>query len=437
MNKSARTEEKQQMERNRMKWATLLVAAILASGSLQAAGTIKPYTNKAAFAADDVVDWFGLTTLAGGDKCVNVATSFASLPSGLGKVIVSGKATNGSFRRCNEGISFFGNFTGGDRLLTTDVNKAGPIVLTFATPVYGAGLQIEAIDFVGATGQLKAFDANNNLLGTATVTSTHTNVLPADNTAPFVGIRSSVKEIARIEIDTPGVIGFAVNSLQVALGASPVLNSSFFVNQLYNDVLGRAPSAVELSSGLALLTANPAGLPDLAVGVLQSPEFENNASYLTKCYLALLGRDPDYTSWMQIFKLMQSGAQQVTTLNGFLAAPEYLAQYPGTMTNPVFVTSLYQNLLGRAPDAPGLAYWNFLLNFGIPRSLVLNGFLTSPEYSARVSHRVTANLLYLTLLQRTGEAAGVNFWKVVLDFGVPMNSVVGSFINSPEYLARF
>lgn len=421
-----------------MKKLHVILAFAALSWSAQAAGTIKPYTNSGAFAADDVVDWLALTSLAGGDKCVSINSTFTNIVSGLGKVAVSGKATNGAFRRCNEGISFFGNFTGGDRLLTTDLNKAGPIVITFASgPVYGAGLQIEALDLIGFTGQLKAFDSLNNLLGTVTVTGTHTSVLPADDTAPFIGIRSNQKEIARIEIDTPGTLGFAVNRLDVALTPNPTLNSTFFVTQLYKDILGRTPTATELSTGVAFLTTNPTGLPDLALTVFTSAEFQTNANFLTKCYLALLQRDPDITSWAQIFKLMQSGTQQLTALTGFLGTPEYLAAYPSNLTNSNFVTLLYQNLLGRAPDSAGLAYWNFILNIGLPRSLVLNGFISSPEYDARMSHRVTANLLYMTLLQRSGEPNGLNFWTVELNFGVPLRTVIGSFINSPEYLARF
>jgi len=310
-------------------------------------------------------------------------------------------------------------------------------VLTFATPVYGAGVQIEALDVVSFTGQIRAFDSNNVLLATVTATGVHTTVLPADNTAPFIGIRSNLKEIARIELDTPGITGLAVNALQVALTPNPILNSSFFVNQVYQDILNRAPNATELSNGVAFLTANPTGLADLALQVFQSAEFQNNANYLTKCYLALLARDADFTSWTQIFKLMQSGTQQLVALNGFLTTPDYQVQFPDALATQDFVNLLYQKLLGRAPDSAGNAYWNFLLNFGLPRSFVLNGFIVSPEYDARVTHRVTANLLYITLLQRTGEPAGINFWKVTMDFGVPISSVVTSFINSPEYLARF
>jgi hypothetical protein len=421
------------------KWQLFLAAALMtAAGSLHAAGTIRPYTNRAAFAAEDAVDWGGLTSLAGGDKGVNIAPTFTNQVSGLGNVIVSGKIPSGNLKRFNEGISFFGNFTGGDRLLSTLPGGPGPLTITFTNgPVFGAGLQIESVNLGAFTGQIKAFDASNNLLSTVTVTGVTTNIVPADNTAPFMGIRSSLKEIARIEIDTPGTTGFAVNKLDVALGASPILNSSFFVNQVYKDVLNRAPNTTELLAGVNALKLNPAGLGDLAYSVFTSAEYHDNANYLAKCYIAMLGRDPDMATWPQIFKLMQSGTQQVTTLSGFLGTPEYLAAYPDTLTPTQFVTRLYANLLGRAPEAAGLSYWTFLINIGIPKVFILNGFISSPEYDARMTHRVDANLLYLTFLQRAGEPAGINFWKVSMDFGIPLNSAVQSFITSPEYLARF
>jgi hypothetical protein len=425
-----------------MKWSTVLVAALMAAGSLHAAGTIKPYTNRAAFAAEDAVDWGALTSLAGGDKGVNIAPTFTGLRSGLGTVVISGGVPqHSSLNRFNEGISFFGNFTGGDRLLTTMPGDLGPIAITFTSgPVFGAGLQIENFVPGAFTGQMKAFDSAGNLLGTVAVngvTTTHSSLAPADNTAPFIGIRSSVKEIAKLEIDTPGTFGFAVNRLDVALGASPILNSSFFVNQLYQDLLSRVPTSVELAAGATVL-ANPAtGLGDLAYTVFTSAEFHDNANYLAKCYLAMLGRDPDITTWPQILKLLQTGTQQVTALSGFLSAPEYLAAYPDTLSTTQYVTRLYNNLLGRAPEAAGLAYWTFLINIGIPKVYILNGFIVSPEYDARMAHRVNANLAYISFLRRTGEPAGINYWTVVQDFGVPLSSMLGSFVSSPEYLGRF
>ena len=435
-----RLKERLEMHRNQTrKWQRVIVAAVLAAGSLQAAGTIKPYTNRAAFAAEDAVDWGGLTTLAGGDKGVTINSSFSNLVSGLGSVVISGKAPGSNLKRYNEGISFFGNFTGGDRLLATLIGNPGPLTITFTSgPVYGAGLQIQSLTLGPFTGQLRAFDSAGNVLGSIVVNGVATNVLPADNSAPFMGIRSSLKEIAKIEIDTPNNFGFAVNKLDVPLTSSPILNSTFYVNQLYQDVLNRLPTSTELTDGVSILKANPTGgLASLAYSVFTSAEFHDNAKFLTKCYFALLQRDPDIATWVPIFKIMQSGTQQLTTLTGFLGTPEYLAAYPDSLSSTQFVTNLYLNLLGRSPDAGGLSYWTFILSLGIPRSYVLNGFISSPEYDARVLHRVDANLNYMAFLKRNGEASGLNFWTVVMNSGIPLSSVVSSFVTSPEYFARF
>jgi uncharacterized protein DUF4214 len=223
----------------------------------------------------------------------------------------------------------------------------------------------------------------------------------------------------------------------VALTANPILNPSFFVNQIFQDLLNRLPTSTELVAGVATLNGSPTGLQDLALQVYQSPEFYTSANYLTKCYLATLGSDPDPATWMPIFKLMQGGAQQVTTLQGFLGTPQYQAAYPDTMTNSAYVVKLYNTLLGRNPEPAGLAYWTFILNLGIPRVYVLQGFITSPEYDGRINHRVNANLMYMSFLRRAGDPAGLSYWTVVQDFGVPMSSVVQGFVGSAEYMARF
>ena len=182
-----------------------------------AAGIMKQYTSRTTFAADDAVDWGALTNLADGDKGVTIKGSFTGLTSGLGTVVISGSVPGSNLKRFNEGISFFGNFTGGDRLLATLPGDSGPLTITFTSgPVYGAGLQIESVNLGPFTGQMKAFDSAGNLLGTITVSGTATSELPANNSAPFMGLRSSLKEIARLEIDTPGILGFAVNRLDVA-----------------------------------------------------------------------------------------------------------------------------------------------------------------------------------------------------------------------------
>jgi hypothetical protein len=53
---------------------------------------------------------------------------------------------------------------------------------------------------------------------------------------------------------------------------------------------------------------------------------------------------------------------------------------PGMSTNETFVTSLYNQLLGRAPDAAGLAGWTSQLAAGASPTSIIAGFSGSQEY---------------------------------------------------------
>lgn len=48
-----------------------------------------------------------------------------------------------------------------------------------------------------------------------------------------------------------------------------------------------------------------------------------------------------------------------------------------------YITGLYQNLLGREPDQPGLQYWQNQLNIGKSIEDVANAFKATPEYQQR------------------------------------------------------
>jgi len=51
------------------------------------------------------------------------------------------------------------------------------------------------------------------------------------------------------------------------------------------------------------------------------------------------------------------------------------------------VTSLYMTLLGRQPDAAGLAGWVVSMSGGTPFQQIQLGFLTSVEYQLRALTR--------------------------------------------------
>ncbi|HXT59077.1 MAG TPA: DUF4214 domain-containing protein, partial [Pirellulales bacterium] len=86
----------------------------------------------------------------------------------------------------------------------------------------------------------------------------------------------------------------------------------------------------------------------------------------------------------------------------------YLAGVPGDGTPQTFVHSLYRELLGREPDAPGASFWDAYLqqhNNAGGRRQVMASFLNSAEYK---THYVT--VLYEVFLGRAPEATGLPFW---------------------------
>ena len=109
----------------------------------------------------------------------------------------------------------------------------------------------------------------------------------------------------------------------------------------------------------------------------------------------------------------------------------------GALDNAAFVNRVYQNVLGRAPDAAGLAFWTGQLNTAqLTRGQMMLQFTVSPEHRTRIQNRALVTLMYIGFLRRSPEPAGVAFWTGELNRGVSPVTVCGSFADSAEYLGR-
>ena len=64
--------------------------------------------------------------------------------------------------------------------------------------------------------------------------------------------------------------------------------------------------------------------------------------------------------------------------DSFVASNEFQSRY-GELGNGEFVALIYQNVLGRAPDADGLSYWVDRLDTGMDVSDLILGFANSSE----------------------------------------------------------
>ncbi len=200
--------------------------------------------------------------------------------------------------------------------------------------------------------------------------------------------------------------GTSLVSIAAGFIGSPEFRSRFpaagtdntaFVTQLYQNVLHRAPDPTGLSNWTAALNSGSQSQAQVVLGFSESAENESNtsatvaagiwtpnesAAEVARLYYSALGRAPDaagLTSWTNA---LEFGGQSLTDeANGFMASPEFQSKY-GSLSNGDFVSLLYNNVLGRSPDAAGLNGWTGALNAGATRASVLIGFSESPEHQA-------------------------------------------------------
>lgn len=95
-------------------------------------------------------------------------------------------------------------------------------------------------------------------------------------------------------------------------------------------------------------------------------------------YISLLQRAPDASGFSFWGQALNNGSSREAVAQTMSGAPEVLGAQTSTQTSAQFVTLFYTNILGRAPDAGGLAFWSSVLenlggaaNVGARAALVL------------------------------------------------------------------
>lgn len=99
-----------------------------------------------------------------------------------------------------------------------------------------------------------------------------------------------------------------------------------------------------------------------------------------------------------------------------------------------YVARLY-SLFGRTPDYQGLNYWLTHQAMGSSDAEIRDGFLNSAEGIQRYSVLGSRDFvleLYQTVLHRTGDDSGVSYWSTLLQEGLSRTAVADGFLNSRE-----
>ena len=194
-----------------------------------------------------------------------------------------------------------------------------------------------------------------------------------------------------------------------------------------------------------------AGGDDLLMGAALDPVFDPASGQVYRLYRATLDRAPDTTgllNWSE--RLIDGERSLVSVATGFVNSAEFRATY-GALDNEGFVTLLYENVLGRAPDAGGLANWTARLEDGTSREQVVLGFSESVEFRAGTAAEASAFShaglqagyvdevfrLYDATLGRAPDAGGLLGWSGRLAGGRDLTEVATGFVNSAEFRATY
>ena len=125
-------------------------------------------------------------------------------------------------------------------------------------------------------------------------------------------------------------------------------------------------------------------------------DINGNAGESYRLYKAAFNRAPDLQGigyWMQ---KLDNGANLVNDVaNGFVNSKEFETLYGANSSNAAFIEKLYQNVLNRAPEPDGFAFYDKALNSGVSRATLLANFSQSNENIEQVAPLVGQGISYI------------------------------------------
>lgn len=161
--------------------------------------------------------------------------------------------------------------------------------------------------------------------------------------------------------------GAGIDKLQLS---GPRANYSVTVNGTSATVTDAAGDSMALSNVERIQFADATVALDIS----------GNGGQVYRVYQAAFNRVPDAAGLGFWINAMDHGSSLVSITQGFVNSAEFQALYGTNPTNTSMVTTMYTNVLHRAPDAAGIAFWVGVLDNhqGGPAD-VLMGFSESGE----------------------------------------------------------
>ncbi len=166
---------------------------------------------------------------------------------------------------------------------------------------------------------------------------------------------------------------------------------------------------------------------------------------VTRLYSAFFGRAPDAGGLDHWVRQRAEGTTLVSVADHFAASAEFRDTY-GSLDNGAFVDRVYQNVLGRSPDAGGREHWVAALSSGLSRGALMVGFSESPEFVEETetttpvfdTRAASISRLYRAFFGRPGDAEGLTFWLDRIARGeAGLGEIASGFVQSDEFTSTY
>jgi hypothetical protein len=142
---------------------------------------------------------------------------------------------------------------------------------------------------------------------------------------------------------------------------------------------------------------------------------QQNDTFISRLYVALFGRAPDAEGLGYWTLRYSSGESLESIANAMYGVDPARVFYPLFLTNQEIAAAFYVNVLGRQPDADGLAYWTAQVNALGPGPAIQRMVQVTANYvgsdttacaaSDRFNRRVRAARIYA---EKGGDIAGAH-----------------------------
>lgn len=123
-------------------------------------------------------------------------------------------------------------------------------------------------------------------------------------------------------------------------------------------------------------------------------DIDGNAGQAYRIYQAAFDRKPDLAGLGGWIAELDKGTALQTVAKGFINSAEFQALYGSSPSNATFVDALYLNVLHRPGEKAGVDGWISSLNNGMSKEQVLVGFSESPENQKNVIGSIQNGIEY-------------------------------------------